>query len=209
MTDSTDDQTPAPVRAIKGFNPDLTCRGFRFVEGQTYEHPGQVSLCNSGFHAVTLPLDVLRYYPAPRSVWHDVELEGVVSGGSGGDSKVASRKITIGASVNLAGLVKAHVEAIWDQVKRPSKKNAATTGDYANAATTGYSAHVRASVSDQGAIAAVLGQGAAKGALGCWLVLTERDDDRNILGVQAMPVDGKQVKVDTFYALRGGKVVEA
>jgi len=263
MTDSTDDQTPAPVRAIKGFNPDLTCRGFRFVEGQTYEHPGQVSLCNSGFHAVTLPLDVLRYYPAPRSVWHDVELEGVVSGGSGGDSKVASRKITIGASVNLAGLVKAHVEAIWDQVKRPSKKNAATTGysahaattgysahaattgysahaattgdsahaattgdyahaattgdsahaattgRYANAATTGYYAHVRASVSDQGAIAAVLGQGAAKGALGCWLVLTERDDDRNILGVQAMPVDGKQVKVDTFYALRGGKVVEA
>ncbi len=279
----SDAQTP--VRAFKGFNADMTCRGFQYVEGQTYEHAGPVSLCNSGFHAVMLPLDVLAYYAPPKAVYHEVQLEGVAED-KGDDSKVAARKITIGASINLAGLVKAHVEAIWSQVKKPSEKteattgdyahaattggsahaattggsahaattgdsahaattgcsahaattgryaNAATTGDYAhaattgdsahaattgdyahaattgryaNAATTGYSAQVRASVADQGAVAAVLGQGAAKGAVGCWLVLTERDAELNILGVQAVRVDGEQIKADTYYTLRNGQ----
>lgn len=49
----------------------------------------------------------------------------------------------------------------------------------------------------------------ARGALGCWLVLTERDDDWLILGVQAVKVDGENIKADTWYELRGGKVVEA
>jgi hypothetical protein len=249
-----------PVKAWKGFNADMTCRGHQYADGQTYEHSGRVSLCNSGFHAVLLPLDALSYYPAPKSMYREVELEGIAEADRGGDSKVAARKITVGASVSLAGLVKAHVEAIWAQVKRPSGKNAATTGDSAHAATTGYSAHaattgyyahaattgdsahaattgdsahaattgdsanaattgryanaattgysddVRASVSDEGAIAAVLGQGAAKGALGCWLVLTERDGDWNVLGVKAVRVDGKRVKAGVFYALRGGTV---
>jgi hypothetical protein len=66
---------------------------------------------------------------------------------------------------------------------------------------------VRSEVKDEGSIAAVLGQGAAAGAVGCWLVLTERDDDWNILGVKAVPVDGKKVKAGRFYELRGGKVV--
>ncbi|MDF2046215.1 hypothetical protein P2P98_08595, partial [Microbacterium sp. Kw_RZR3] len=85
----------------------------------------------------------------------------------------------------------------------------ATTGRYANAATTGYSAQVRASVADMGSIAAVLGQGAARGAVGCWLVLTERDRDWNVLGVQAVQVDGETVEAGVFYTLRGGRVVKA
>ena len=198
--------TPSDTtKAIKGFDADMKCRGFQYAEGETYEHPGRVRVCESGFHAVTLPLDVLTYYPAPKSVYREVEMEGVTEK-TGGDSKVVGRKITIGASVNLAGLVKAHVEAIWSQVKKPSDKTTATTGDSAHAATTGYSANVRASVADEGAIAAVLGKGAAKGAVGCWLVLTERDNDWNILGVKAVRVTGKTIKADVFYTLRGGKV---
>ena len=86
--------------------------------------------------------------------------------------------------------------------------NAATSGNYANAATSGYRAN--AEVKGEDAIAAVLGCGCkARGALGCWLVLTERDNDWHILGVQAVKVDGESVKADTWYELRGGKVVEA
>ena len=48
----------------------------------------------------------------------------------------------------------------------------------------------------------------ARGALGCWLVLAERDDIGHILGVQAVPVDGDTIRADTLYVLRGGKVVE-
>ena len=204
------------MKALKGFEKDLTCRGFQYAVGETYEHDGAVRLCGSGFHAVTLPLDVFRYYPLSKSIFHEVEVDGVVEE-AGGDSKVAARKITVGASLNLAGLVKAHVDAVFDRVKKPSSKASATTGDYAhaattgryaNAATTGYSAQIRSSVKDETAIAAVLGQGAAKGVEGSWLVLTERDVSWNILGVQAVQVDGKKVKADTFYSLLGGKVTE-
>ena len=86
--------------------------------------------------------------------------------------------------------------------------HAATTGYGANAATTGYYAH--AEVRGKNAIAAVLGSKCiARGALGCWLVLTERDINWNILGVQAVKVDGESIKADTWYELRGGKVVMA
>ena len=51
--------------------------------------------------------------------------------------------------------------------------------------------------------------GRASGALGSVLFLIERDIDWNIVGHTSVQVDGETVKADTFYALRGGKVVEA
>ena len=48
----------------------------------------------------------------------------------------------------------------------------------------------------------------AKGALGCWLVLMERDDNWHILGVKAVKVDGKSVMPDKWYMLKNGEVVE-
>ena len=87
------------------------------------------------------------------------------------------------------------------------RAHAATSGEFANATTSGDWAHAEAK--GEGAIAAVLGRKCqARGALGCWLVLTERDDCWNILGVQAVKVDGKKYKADTWYELRGGEVVE-
>ena len=59
-------------------------------------------------------------------------------------------------------------------------------------------------------VAAVLGRGCrARGGMGCWLVLTERDDNWHVLGVKAVKVDGKKVKADTWYELSGGNVVKA
>ena len=95
--------------------------------------------------------------------------------------------------------------------------NAATSGDGANAATSGFRANAatsgdcaNAEVNGKDAIAVVLGcKCKARGALGCWLVLTERDDDGHILGVQAVKVDSESIKADTWYELRDGKVVEA
>jgi hypothetical protein len=48
----------------------------------------------------------------------------------------------------------------------------------------------------------------ARGALGCWLVLTERDGDWHIVGMQCVKVDGEVIKPDTWYGLVGGQVIE-
>ena len=53
----------------------------------------------------------------------------------------------------------------------------------------------------------------ASGALGCWLVLTERDDWNGetypIKEVRAVKVDGETIKPGVFYKLQNGEVVEA
>ena len=84
---------------------------------------------------------------------------------------------------------------------------AVTSGDYSTAATSGdYSTAV---VEGKESIALAGGyKSMAKGALGCWLVLAERDDEDHILGVKAIKVDGVQIKPDTFYILKDGEVVE-
>ena len=208
------------ITAYKGFDKDLRCRGYQYAVGETYTHDGNARLCDAGFHACTLPLDVLSYYPLTGgNRYHRVELDDATPPADG-DSKRAARKISIGASLNLMGLVKAHVEAIWDTVKpvvdtagahsatTGDYANSATTGRYANSATTGCSAGVRCSVADPTAVAAVLGEGAARGTVGSWLVLTERDDKCNVVEVRAVQVDGETLKPHTYYRLTGGQLVE-
>ena len=51
----------------------------------------------------------------------------------------------------------------------------------------------------------------AMGALGCWMVLAERNYDGEhyaIKSVKTAKVDGKKIKAETFYMLKGGKFVE-
>ena len=221
------DSTPTQVAAYKGFDKDLRCHGYQFREGETHVHEGAVELCHAGFHGCVLPMDMLSYYPPINgNQYRRVVLDDVAPPGSG-DSKRVARKVSLGASINLMGLIKAHVEAIWDAVK-PSKQegvsattgysahsattgdyaHSATTGRYANSATTGYSAQTRSSVADPTAVAAVLGEGAARGAVGSWLVLTERDRLYNVIEVRAVQVDGEILKADTYYRLVGGQLVE-
>ena len=88
---------------------------------------------------------------------------------------------------------------------------ATNTGDRSAATNTGYRS--AASVEGKESIAIVTGKDSrAKGALGCWIVLTERGDyDGNchpILCVKAFKVDGETIKPDTWYILRGGEPIE-
>ena len=87
-------------------------------------------------------------------------------------------------------------------------RSAATnTGDWSAATNTGYRS--AATVGGAESIAVVTGYGSkAKGAVGCWLVLTERDEKMHILGVQAVCVDGETIKADTFYMLKNGAITK-
>ena len=98
---------------------------------------------------------------------------------------------------------------------------ATNTGNQSAATNTGYQSAATntgnqsaASVEGKDSIAIVTGYDSkAKGAMGCWIVLTERGNwDGNtypIINVQAFKVDGISIKADTFYKLKNSKPVEA
>ena len=107
---------------------------------------------------------------------------------------------------------------------------AANTGNRSAAANTGYcsvatntgNCSVAANTGDRSAaivdgkdsIAIVTGADSkASGAIGCWLVLTERCDWNGdtcpIKEVRAVKVDGEIIKPGVFYNLENGEVVEA
>ena len=92
-------------------------------------------------------------------------------------------------------------------------RSAATnTGDRSAATNTGDCS--AATVDGKESIAIVTGvDSKASGALGCWLVLTDRGgwngDTFPIKEVRAVKVDGETIKPGVFYKLENGEVVEA
>lgn len=50
------------MKGYKGFNSDLTCRGFQYEIGKEYEFDGEIEVCNNGFHFCKNIIDVKEYY---------------------------------------------------------------------------------------------------------------------------------------------------
>ena len=129
------------MKAYKGFNADMTCRGFQFEEGKTYEHEGELKLCESGFHACEDPLDIFGYYAPSGSEFHEVELEGV-SDERKDDTKVVAKKITIGARLGIDKIIKACVEFRFSKLEKELKNSgdcgvASNSGDCGVASNSG------------------------------------------------------------------------
>ena len=84
----------------------------------------------------------------------------------------------------------------------------AASGDYSTGAASGdYST---AEVSGKDGIAVANGfKSKARGALGCYLVLTEYGDDGNLMWAKMARVDGIVIKDSTWYTLKNGEFVEA
>ncbi len=127
----------------------MTCRGFQFEEGKTYEEEKAV-LCESGFHACEKPVDMFNYYAPGTSIFREVELEDVADEHEG-DSKRCARKIHIGAELSVPQIckltfdyVKSH--CINEHNAEPGKpatageNGAATAGSYGAATAGSYGA---------------------------------------------------------------------
>ena len=128
------------IKSYKGFNKDMTCRGFQYEEGKKYEEE-TADACHSGFHACEYPLDCFNYYSPNESVYHEVEQNGEFDRGED-DSKVASTKIKIGARLDISGLVKAAIDFTMSRVKKEAKSDedcgaSSATGDYGASSATG------------------------------------------------------------------------
>lgn len=93
--------TNGKCKAYKAFNTDMTCRGFQYKEGESYELDDEPILCVRGFHACLSLSDIFTYYHGELGkdvVVHEVELKGV-SNERRSDSKVVAKKITIGKRI--------------------------------------------------------------------------------------------------------------
>lgn len=204
----------------KGFNKDMTCRGFQFKEGETYEEQ-KAELCKSGFHACERPLDVFNYYEPGQSVFHEVELDDVSSERESDDTKVCAKKIKIGAKLDVRGLVKAQIEYVkahtttehTDPERATAGNYGAATAGYYGAATAGnYGAaasRCRTSVGKNG-IGLARGNGVkVRGGIGAVLLIAEEEANScDVKEWRAFIVDGETIKADTWYQLKGGELVE-
>jgi hypothetical protein len=131
------------VIAYKGFNKDLTCRGFQYEIGKEYEKK-QVSVCSSGFHACENPFDVLGFYgDVLNNRFCKVEQSGIIKKG---DKKQASSKIKIVAEIGFAGLFKAGVEWIKENTNStPIIEETKGKNDEDKIGSRGYSAQIGSS----------------------------------------------------------------
>ena len=218
------------MKACKGFDKNLRCRGFQYEVGGEYTEE-TAELCNRGPHACENPLDTLRYYRPGDSRYCEVEIEDNGQRSSY-DSKVCGKHIKIGAEIGLKGVINAGVRFVFDKCESATDENAsgdrgnaAASGDRGNAAASGWMGNAAAS-GDSGTaavtgcrgkasaigkqcIAVAWGQDSlARGSVGNWLVVSGRDDDGNIIDAKIVRVDGEAVKENTWYTLQNGEISE-
>ena len=207
------------IKTFKGFDKNMQCRGFQYESGKTYE-TDKAEACSCGFHACPYPLDVFDYYPPGTSRYCEVEQDGDIEKHR---DKICSTKITIGAELDIPGLVKAAIN--YTRSHCTNEHNAepgkpATAGEY-GAATAGYrgaaTAGNRGAATSRGSsatgangVCVARGNGVkVKGGLGSLLVIAEEaPDSADIQAWKAVVVDGTQIKVDTWYHIVDGELKE-
>ena len=178
------------MKAYKGFTEEMTCYGgVQYEEGKSY-HEDNAKLCDHGFHVCEYPLDCFAYFPPAKSVFYEVELDGI-TGEREGDTKICGTDIKIGAKMDIAGLIKAS----FDYVKAHCENNKA--GGDRSALIGGEAAIMRG------------GKGSTfKGDMWSVFACEIRDDDNNLIGMATAVVDGENIKPNTWYECVDGKFVE-
>ena len=220
------------MKAYKGFDKDLKCRGFQYEVGKEYE-TDWAKLCGSGFHACENPLHTLKYYNPTDGRYCQVELDATEET-SGDDTKRVGKRIKIETEIGLKGLIEAGVKFVFDKCEGATEQaasgeygNAAASGRSGNAAASGWSGNAAASGESGNAaasgeygnartrngVAAAIGfKGKAMGdEVGSYIVLSDwrfENDEWKLYGVKARKVDGKHIKPGVWYTIKDGKVVE-
>nr|DAF77409.1 MAG TPA: hypothetical protein [Caudoviricetes sp.] len=198
------------IIAYKGFNKDLTCRGFQYEVGKEYIEE-KVSICNSGFHACENPFDVLDFYgDALNDRFCKVEQSGLIEKN---DKKQVSSKIKVVAEIGFAGLFKAGVEWI-KEITNPTHVIKETLGnnDKNKIGSSGDSAKID-STGEDSVICCAGDNSAVRAKKGSWITLSEwrysEEKKRSVpVFVKTEYVDGEKIKEDTWYKLDNGNFVE-
>ncbi|MBC6713610.1 hypothetical protein [Treponema sp. Marseille-Q3903] len=123
------------MKMYKGFGENLKCHDFQYEVGQEYIHEGDVSACESGFHACENPFDVFSFYPPNQSRYCEVEGDGKKDKKN---DKTSFEKIKIIMELGLGGIIQAGINFCFEKVKW-TKKNSATSYKSGASATGNYS----------------------------------------------------------------------
>ncbi len=181
------------IDGFKGFNAYMTCLGFKFEEGKTYEEDVELKVCNRGFHFCESPFSVLSYRDMLDDECKFIPVHHVTAlGRCHSDSdKTATTKIHIGAIGSSGYLAK--IGSSGDDAKIGS------SGDLAKIESEGNNA----------VVAAIGIDSKIKAKKGSWITLAEYGEDLKPVCVRSAQIDGKSLKEDVFYQLKGGEFVEA
>ena len=204
------------IIAYKAMDKNMKCRGKQYEVGKTY-HEDEADCCRAGMHACENPLDVLHYYKVSDGArFFKVECGGDVAK-SDEDSKFACTELTVKGELKVTDFAKIGVEAVMKRIaKKVDNAKEKASGDYSTGAASGLGStgaasgrYSTAEVSRKDSIAVANGyKSKARGAIGCYIVLTEYDDSGNMLLAKMAKVDGAVIKENTWYTLKNGEFVE-
>ena len=223
------------MKGYKGFNKDMTCRNKQYAENTVFEE-AEAEICSSGMHFCENPFAVLDYYGfvgANGALNEFAEVEALDECKTDDNEKYCTKKLKIGAKIGITGLIKAFVDFTFSKIdfKNASESNtgnwsaATNTGDQSAATNTGYRSAATntgnwsvatntgnwsaAAVGGNGSVAIATGyESKAKANVGSAIVVCERDDNYNLIGIKAAIIDGKNLKADTYYTLINGEFIE-
>ena len=210
------------MKGYKAFEKGMICRGKQYAENTVFEEE-TAEICKSGMHFCTNPLDTLRHYPLIDSngnMTEFAEVEALDEAVTDDNKKYCTKKLKVGAKLDLLGFIKASIEVTKKEIEAEAKNrkkdelikaggNESTlaggnwstlAGDY-NSTLAGGKHSIM--VGDNGSV--------AKGKIGSLIVLVERelkDNEYVIKNFGAVMVDGEKIKEDTFYKLENGEFVE-
>ena len=129
------------MKAYKGFDKDLKCRGYQYQIGGEYTEDS-AELCKRGFHACELPHDIFNYYAPAESRFCKVDLDATDEQNSedSEDSKQVGTRIKIGSEISAADIAKISVKAFFDRMQFAEKIASSNTNNAGDrgAANAGY-----------------------------------------------------------------------
>ena len=213
------------MKGYKAFNKGLICRDKQYAENTVFEEES-AEICKIGMHFCKNPLDTLDYYPLidnKGNITEFAEVEALDDAKTNDNKKFCTKKLKIGAKLNLSQFIKASVDVTYQNIKSEVDKKSlkATAGGNNATLAGGYNAKLAGgnNATLAGGYNATLAGGEnsiivgdnhsiAKGKKGAVIILIERDNNCNIIDFKAIQVDGEKIKEDVLYKLKNGEFVE-
>ena len=131
------------MKGYKAFNKGLICRDKQYAENTVFEEES-AEICKIGMHFCKNPLDTLDYYPLidnEGNITEFAEVEALDDAKTNDNKKFCTKKLKIGAKLNLSQFIKASVDVTYQNIKSEVDKKslkATAGGDYATLAGGDY-----------------------------------------------------------------------